>query len=67
MKKVNSIQGGAVKFLCDDGRAAWLTFKGDKNSSISLSKSISDSGLGVEITINVKEFQIEIETEEKND
>lgn len=63
--KINSIQGGAVKFLCDDGRAAWLTFKGDKSSTISINKSISDSELEVEITINIKEYQIEIEMEER--
>lgn len=63
MKKVNSIQGGAIKILFDDGSTGWFLLKGDKCASISVNQSFDGFQKEIEIIINTKEFQIE--TEEK--
>ena len=66
MKKVNSIQGGAIKILFDDGSTGWFLLNGDKCTSISVNQTIEGvQKKKIEIIINAKEFQIEME--EKND
>lgn len=40
MKKVNSIQGGAIKILFDDGSTGWFLLNGDKCTSISIEQTI---------------------------
>lgn len=37
--KVNSIQGGAIKILFDDGSTGWFLFNGDKCTSISIEQT----------------------------
>lgn len=39
MKKVNSIQGGAIKILFDDGSTGWFFLNGDKCTSISIEQT----------------------------
>lgn len=63
--KVNSIQGGAIKILFDDGSTGWFLLNGDKCTSISIEQISDGFQKAFEIIINTKEFQIE--TEEKND
>ena len=59
--KVNSIQGGAIKILFDDGSTGWFLLNGDKCTSISVNQTINGFQKGYEIIINAKEFQIEME------
>lgn len=63
--RVNSIQGGAIKILFDDGSIGWFLLNGNKCTSISIEQTFNGFQKEIEIIINAKEFQIE--TEEKND
>lgn len=59
--EINSIQGGAIKILFDDGSTGWLIFNGNKCTSISINQSLDGFQKEFEIIINTKEFQIETE------
>ena len=59
--KVNSIQGGAIKILFDDGSTGWFLLNGDKCTSISVNQSFDGFQKEIEVIINAKEFQIEME------
>ena len=59
--KVNSIQGGAIKILFDNGSTGWFLFDGDKCNSITVNQTIDGFQKSLEIVLDIKEFQIEME------
>ena len=59
--KVNSIQGGAIKILFDNGSTGWFLFDGDKCNSITMNQTMDGFQKSWEIILNIKEFQIEME------